>query len=174
MGVASSTCPGPEFEKFLYAPIGQDNNGMQLSVLSALARQDVDPWEEAARLTQLPEEKAITQLVSLLGAFAHAPLDRPDSVTIATRLIALLPRRRDHVLPSLNLLAQTPSARHPVVISSLLFALTFMILMLFSTWLISQLSGTRTATSALDTQRKFSAVVAAIEQVRGTARMRTL
>jgi len=34
-----------EFETFLYAPIGQDNEGMPLSVLSALARRDVDPWQ---------------------------------------------------------------------------------------------------------------------------------
>jgi hypothetical protein len=33
---------GSEFDSFLYAPIGEDGNGMPLSVLSALARLDVD------------------------------------------------------------------------------------------------------------------------------------
>jgi hypothetical protein len=40
---------GPEFENFLFAPIGEDSNGMVLSVLSALARLDIDPWQEAAK-----------------------------------------------------------------------------------------------------------------------------
>jgi hypothetical protein len=38
------------YNDFLFAPIGEQANGMQLSVLSALARMNVDPWEEAARL----------------------------------------------------------------------------------------------------------------------------
>lgn len=138
MSVASSTPLGSEFEKFLYASIRQDKNGIPLSVLSALARQDVDPWEEAAKLTRLPKEKAVTELVSLLGAFPNAPLAGPDSITIATRLIALLPRRRDYVPASLKLSAQTPSARDPVVSFSLLFVLTFMFLMLFA-WLAASL-----------------------------------
>ena len=43
----------PEFDDFLYAPVGADSNEMPLSVLSALARLNVDPWEEAAELTPL-------------------------------------------------------------------------------------------------------------------------
>lgn len=128
---------GSEFERFLYAPIGQDNNGMPLSVLSALARQDVDPWDEAARLAQLPEEKAVTQLVSLLGAFPHAPLACPDPASTATRLITLLPRPRDHVHPSLNLFVETVAEKHPAFVSNLLFVLAYLILLLFSTWLIT-------------------------------------
>ncbi len=137
-----------EFEKFLYAPIGQSNEGMPLSVLSALARRDVDPWEEAAKLTQLPEEKAVTQLVSLLGASPHAPLAGPDSATIATRLIALLPRHRENIVPTLRLNpfthaapagAQATPDKNSAIFSNLLYALTYMILLLFSAWLISSL-----------------------------------
>ena len=127
-----------EFETFLYAPIGQDNEGMPLSVLSALARRDVDPWEEAAKLAQLPEEKAVTQLVSWLGASAHAPLAGPDSATIATRLIALLPRRRDRVNAA-PLSTQAASGKNSAMFPNLLFALTYMILLLSSTWLIGSL-----------------------------------
>lgn len=139
MSAVSSARFGSEFANFLYAPIGQDNNGMPLSVLSALARQDVDPWEEAAKLTQLSEEEAVSQLASLLGAFPHASLACPEPATIATRLIALLPRRRDHVLPGLNLFAQADPAKHPAVVSNLLIALIFIILMLFSAWLLGSL-----------------------------------
>ncbi|MGO9740546.1 MAG: hypothetical protein ACLPN5_03340 [Roseiarcus sp.] len=34
---------GREFDDFLFAPIGEDRNGTTLSVLSALARMEVDP-----------------------------------------------------------------------------------------------------------------------------------
>ena len=47
---ASVSRLGSEFDDFLYAPIGEDRNGMLLSVLSALARLDIDPWQEAAKL----------------------------------------------------------------------------------------------------------------------------
>ena len=50
---------GPEFEKFLCAPIGADRNGTGLSVLSALARLNVDPWQEATSLARMPREAAL-------------------------------------------------------------------------------------------------------------------
>ena len=139
MNADSNARFGSEFANFLYAPIGQDNGGMPLSVLSALARQDVDPWDEAAKLTKLPEEEAVSQLVSLLGAFPHATLACPDPATIATRLIALLPRRRDHVPPGRDLFAQANPAKHSEVVSTLSFALIFMLVMLFSIWLMGSL-----------------------------------
>jgi hypothetical protein len=43
----------PEFDKFLHAPIGADGDDMPLSVLSALTRLHVDPWKEAAELSEL-------------------------------------------------------------------------------------------------------------------------
>ena len=47
-----------EFDDFLYAAIGADRNEMPLTVLSALSRLDVDPWEEAAELSELPQDTA--------------------------------------------------------------------------------------------------------------------
>jgi len=80
--------PGAEFNDFLFAPIGEDSNGMLVSVLSGLARLDVDSWQEAEKLAQLPGEIATQRLASLIG-----PIQTPP--TIATRLIALLPNRND-------------------------------------------------------------------------------
>ncbi len=40
-----------EFNDFLFALVGQEKSGMQLTVLSALARFGFDPWREAARLS---------------------------------------------------------------------------------------------------------------------------
>jgi len=84
--------PGSEFNDFLFAPIGEDRNGMLVSVLSGLARSDVDPWQEAAKLAQLPGEAATKELAALIGALLDKAASYPDPRTIATRLIALLPR----------------------------------------------------------------------------------
>ena len=43
-----------DFERFVYADVATEPNGMELSVLSALSRQGLDPWQEAQRLAQLP------------------------------------------------------------------------------------------------------------------------
>jgi hypothetical protein len=58
---------GAEFDDFLFAPIGKDRNGTPLSVLSALARLDIDPWQEADKLSQLPGETAVQRLTSLIA-----------------------------------------------------------------------------------------------------------
>lgn len=81
------------FSHFLYATVGDDKNGMALTVLSALARQDVDPWQEAADLSSLPCETAMQRFASRLEAL---PGDRAlvDRLAIAERLLALLPRAR--------------------------------------------------------------------------------
>jgi len=84
--------PGSEFNDFLFAPIGEDKNGMLVSVLSGLARSDVDPWQEAAKLAQLPGEAATKELAALIGALPDRAASYPDPRAIAARLIALLPR----------------------------------------------------------------------------------
>ena len=89
---SSIPVPGSEFNDFLFAPIGEDRNGMMVSVLSGLARSDVDPWQEAARLAELPEETAAQRLASLIGALPDGRASYPESRTIAARLVALLPR----------------------------------------------------------------------------------
>ena len=80
-----------EFDSFLYAPIGKERNGMLLSVLSALARLDVDPWQEAATLTKMPAQDATLRLTSLLSSLPSdaATLLAPSAVV---RLISLLPQ----------------------------------------------------------------------------------
>ena len=84
---------GSEFDDFLFAPIGEDRNDSPVSVLSALAQLDIDPWQEAAELAQLPGETATQRLASLMAALPDGPLADRDLETIAGRLIALLPRQ---------------------------------------------------------------------------------
>lgn len=83
----------PEFDDFLYASIGADRNEMTLSVLSALARLDVDPWEEAVKLSELPKNTATQRLASLIAQLPGGQWTQADSRAIAVRLTELLPRR---------------------------------------------------------------------------------
>lgn len=65
---------------------------MLVSVLSGLARSDVDPWQEAAKLTRLPGETAAAELAALIDALPDGAVLPLDAHTVAIRLIALLPR----------------------------------------------------------------------------------
>jgi hypothetical protein len=64
---------------------------LPLSVLSVLARRNVDPWEEAAKLCRLPEPTAVCQLAMLLGTLPHDSAGPQEPTRVAIRLIALLP-----------------------------------------------------------------------------------
>lgn len=65
---------------------------MPLSVLSALARVDVDPWQEAAALARLPRGPAAQRLAALVAVLPDRPSAHRDCQLIATDLVALLPR----------------------------------------------------------------------------------
>jgi len=80
-----------EFDDFLHAAIGADRNESPLSVLSALARLDLDPWREAAELSQLPKGVAAARLERLIARLPRGRGDEADLGAIADRLIALLP-----------------------------------------------------------------------------------
>src|SRR5579871_4136597 len=89
---ALSPLIGPEFDQFLGASIGEDRNGTELSVLSALARLDVDPWQEAMSLARMSKEAAAGRLIALIDALPHEPAAvAVPSTTIAADLVALLP-----------------------------------------------------------------------------------
>jgi hypothetical protein len=80
------------YNQFLYAPICDEANGMQLSVLSALARMDVDPWQEATRLAAMPKAIAERTLVSTLDQVFGKSCHRSETEVIAARLVQLLPQ----------------------------------------------------------------------------------
>jgi hypothetical protein len=96
---ASRSGLGSEFDGFLFAVIGDDRNGMRLSVVSVLARVDLDPWQEAATLAALPEELAAQRLAPLLAALPQPTLQQTSAATMAARLIALLPHRTNTNTP---------------------------------------------------------------------------
>jgi hypothetical protein len=81
---------GNEFDDFLFAPMGEDRNGAPLSVISALARLNIDPWKEAADLARLPLDAAARKLTSLIATLPVGSSALADPGTMAHRLVALL------------------------------------------------------------------------------------
>src|SRR5689334_15168843 len=80
-----------EFDHFLFASIGDQENGTPLSVLSVLARSDVDPWQEAARLARMPKELAAQSVASVIEGGINGRLSPSESKVIAGRLVERLP-----------------------------------------------------------------------------------
>ena len=89
---SSTSIPASKLNRFLYASICEDCNGVQLSVLSALARANVDPWEEAARLATMPKEIAEEALAAMLHGASALDIDRSEAEAVVARLIRLLPQ----------------------------------------------------------------------------------
>ena len=79
-----------QYDAFLFASLSETDE-MRLSVLSVLARQDVDPWQEAARLTQLSREQAINSLASKIWKSDSERWSPSEASILAVRLIGLLP-----------------------------------------------------------------------------------
>ena len=84
-----------QFDRFLFAPL-HENGETPLSVLSALARQDIDAWQEAARLAQLPKDHAVNSLASTIWKSNSERWSASEASVVAARLIELLPSHNDH------------------------------------------------------------------------------
>jgi hypothetical protein len=87
------TLPHSDLNDFLFAQIGVEAGGLELSVMSALAREGVDPWQEGTRLSRLPSAGAIDELGRLIAAMPAGLWPQPIATEIAARLVRLLPRR---------------------------------------------------------------------------------
>jgi hypothetical protein len=87
--------------RFLFAEVGVQQNGMALSVLSMLSRQDVDPWDEAAHLAACSTREAVTRLAARVAAASTALANPRDPSAVAVDLIRLLPSRSSGLPSSL-------------------------------------------------------------------------
>lgn len=95
MGLNPCARPAPlgsEFDNFLFTALGDDRNGLPLSVVSLLARMNLDPWAEAGALAALPAEAAARRLACSLDALTDPLLRHTNSESTIQRLLALLPR----------------------------------------------------------------------------------
>jgi hypothetical protein len=141
---------GFEFDAFLFAPVGDDKNGMPLSVLSVLARLDVDPWQEAADLARLPGRTAIERLTSLIEALPGRPLSPPAPETTAARIIALLPSRGSSIVPSRGEISgDVPATNLQAIVHIVSFNLIMVAFILGAQWIVA--SSRVAATQAAET-----------------------
>jgi len=82
-----------ELDAFLFSDVGPDARGLQLTVLSLLARLGFDPRMEALRLRQLPDEAAESALTASIEALPEGGWSAFDAHATAVRLLAKLPKR---------------------------------------------------------------------------------
>jgi hypothetical protein len=87
------------YNDFLFGSLGSDSSGIDLTVLSALTRLDLDPWQEAARLAGLPREAAVEALARHIARLPDHPCSAVEAVKTAARLIALLPKGTVAAIP---------------------------------------------------------------------------
>jgi hypothetical protein len=123
-----------DFNNFLFAPIRDDKNGT-LSVLSALARLDVDPWELAAKLAALPREAAIQKLATLLGALPAESAADPQSQATAARLVALLPQGVNSKSSAHKDIPRAARSPRSATATYLVYCVIFVLFVLISQWL---------------------------------------
>ena len=83
--------PALQYTAFLFEPLGDDRNGVPLALASILGRMNLDPWSEAASLAAMPAAVAAQKLAALIEAMPNHSWMRPESNTLAERLIRLLP-----------------------------------------------------------------------------------
>ena len=91
-----------DFERFVYADIATEPNGMELSVLSALSRRGLDPWQEAQRLALLPRLAAVESLTQVLRALPAVQSLHLDAIALAERLVTFLPVHRPAIARPLH------------------------------------------------------------------------
>jgi len=64
-----------------------------MSVISALTRLGLDPWQEAGRLSSMSHHEAVEQLARLIAEVPGGSRQRQDACEIAGGLVGLLPPR---------------------------------------------------------------------------------
>jgi len=90
----------PAFERFLRATVGEDVNGINVSVISMLARLEVDPWTEASDLAAMPDGPARKRLNTLMNRFKDVPTRGRDQGKIISALLDLLPKKKVTASPN--------------------------------------------------------------------------
>jgi hypothetical protein len=76
---------------FLFAEVGAELNGSQLTILSILARLGQDPWAEAARWVEMPKAAIIDRLAYSIAQMPLCPQALVEARITASRLVPLLP-----------------------------------------------------------------------------------
>ena len=78
-------------ETFLFAEIGVQSNGLELSVLSVLARLGEEPWSKAAEWAMMPIGKVADLLAADIALMPLSSQAINGAHATALRLVRLLP-----------------------------------------------------------------------------------
>ncbi|SLN71604.1 hypothetical protein TRL7639_04257 [Falsiruegeria litorea R37] len=84
---------GSDYDAFLFAKVGEDRAGAAVTVLSVLARLDLEPWTEARELARLCREDAQVRLTTHFETITDIPALALASEGRAAKLVSLLPKR---------------------------------------------------------------------------------
>jgi hypothetical protein len=79
------------YNAFLFATVGEEKEGVPLSVFSALTRLGYDPWREAERLAALPQETAARAFAVTIAMLPEGDWNAADVEMMAARLVGWLP-----------------------------------------------------------------------------------
>lgn len=82
----------PDLDAFLFATVGEEIEGVSLSVISALVRLGLDPWKEAGRLSSLSGREAAEQMARLIAELPDCFRPLEEAREIARHLVGLLPK----------------------------------------------------------------------------------
>jgi hypothetical protein len=115
----------PEFDAFLFATVGEEVDGVPLSVLSALARLGLDPRDEAVRLAHLTREAAAEQLARMIARLYDKRWNASEAWRIASGLVERLPMSNS--APKGN---RSPRVTRPIMGISASSSLTYLALAL--------------------------------------------
>jgi hypothetical protein len=91
-----------EFDKFLFATVGDEIDGIPISVVSVLARLGLDPREEAGRLSSLGNREAVEQLARLIAEVPGSFRPLGEARLLADGLVGLLPKHRPSITSALQ------------------------------------------------------------------------
>jgi hypothetical protein len=93
-GVSEYRVLDSRYDEFLFAEIGEQDNGMPLSMASALTRLELDPWDEARRLAGLPAASAATAVAQVIGQTPGLATLAAEIPKLSARLVGLLAKNR--------------------------------------------------------------------------------
>ena len=99
----------PELDDFLYAAVGEEIDGVPLSLISAYAQLGLDPREEAGRLMSLKKPEAIEQLGRMILTLTGTRWSPAEVRHIAAALVDRLPRAGQVQAPAEGLRPHAPT-----------------------------------------------------------------
>ena len=147
--------PSSQLDCFLHTTLRVEHNGMELSMLSLLARAGHDPWTEAARLACLSRAAAADSLAATIACLSAGSLPAAHARTVALCLVPLLPDQ-DH--PALDTFADR--TRHDGCMRITLrtgaafsVALAMWLLIVAAIWAVSHAGLADTSAGAVGTNR---------------------